>query len=82
MADPPAPSVGSEDRLVLKADLDRALDHLRADDRVALFLNFYLDLPMEQVAEVLGLSVPATKARIYRALRKLRPGLEVQEVNG
>ncbi|HEV2027179.1 MAG TPA: RNA polymerase sigma factor, partial [Candidatus Dormibacteraeota bacterium] len=37
-------------------DIDRELAKLPPDDRLALFLYFYLDLPMEEVGAVLGLS--------------------------
>jgi len=42
-----------------------------------LFLYFYLDLPLEEVGVVLGLSAAGAKTRVYRAARKLRPGLEL-----
>ena len=40
-------------------DLERALDHLPPKDRQAIFLYFYLDLPVEEVATVLGISAAA-----------------------
>ena len=58
-------------------DIDRALAKLPPDDRLALFLYFYLDLPMEEVGTVLGLSPGGAKTRVYRAAKKLRPGLEM-----
>jgi RNA polymerase sigma-70 factor (ECF subfamily) len=58
-------------------DIDRELAKLPPDDRLALFLYFYLDLPMEEVGAVLGLSAGGAKTRVYRAARKLRPGLEM-----
>jgi RNA polymerase sigma-70 factor, ECF subfamily len=58
-------------------DIDRELAKLPRDDRLALFLYFYLDLPMEEVGTVLGLSAGGAKTRVYRAARKLRPGLEM-----
>jgi RNA polymerase sigma-70 factor (ECF subfamily) len=58
-------------------DIDRELAKLPPDDRLALFLYFYLDLPMEEVGAVLGLSGGGAKTRVYRAARKLRPGLEM-----
>jgi RNA polymerase sigma-70 factor (ECF subfamily) len=58
-------------------DIDRALAKLPSDDRLALFLYFYLDLPMEEVGTVLGLSPGGAKTRVYRAAKKLRPGLEM-----
>ena len=60
-------------------DLDRALARLPLRDRQALFLHFYLDLPLEEVAIALGVSTGAAKARIYRACRRLRPQLIEEE---
>lgn len=57
-------------------DLERALSKLQVDDRLALFLHFYLDLPFEEVGTVLGLSPAGAKTRVYRAAKKLRPDLE------
>lgn len=58
-------------------DIDRALATLPRDDRLALFLYFYLDLPLEEVGAVLGVSPGGAKTRVYRAAKKLRPGLEM-----
>ena len=58
-------------------DIDRELAKLPREDRLALFLYFYLDLPLEEVGAVLGLSAGGAKTRVYRAARKLRPGLEM-----
>lgn len=56
-------------------DLQRAMARLPERDRRALFLHFYLDLPIDEVASTLGLSPSAAKARIYRACHRLRPEL-------
>ena len=58
-------------------DIDRGLAKLPREDRLALFLYFYLDLPMEEVGDVLGVSAAGAKTRVYRAAKKLRPGLEI-----
>jgi RNA polymerase sigma factor (sigma-70 family) len=58
-------------------DLDRELAKLPREDRLALFLYFYLDLPLEEVGFVLGVSAGGPKTRVYRAAKKLRPGLEL-----
>jgi RNA polymerase sigma-70 factor (ECF subfamily) len=58
-------------------DIDRALTKLPRQDRLALFLYFYLDLPLDEVGVVLGVSAAGAKTRIYRAAKKLRPGLEM-----
>ena len=60
-----------------RTDIGRALGKLPAEDRLALFLHFYLDLPLEDVGAVLGLSAAGAKTRVYRAAKKLRPDLEM-----
>jgi len=69
------PQVGVE-----RIDLARALARLPDSDRQALFLYFYLDLPMDEVGVALGISAVAAKGRIYRACRRLRPGLVEEEL--
>jgi RNA polymerase sigma-70 factor (ECF subfamily) len=59
------------------ADLRRGLARLSSDERLPLFLHFYLDLPLEEVGVVLGLSAAGAKTRVYRAAKKLRPELEL-----
>ena len=58
-------------------DLERGLARLPREDRLALFLYFYLDLPLEEVGVVLGLNAAGAKTRVYRAAKKLRPDLEM-----
>ncbi len=60
-----------------RTDIERALAKLGTDDRLALFLHFYLDLPLDEVGTVLGLSAAGAKTRVYRAAKKLRPDLEM-----
>src|ERR1700704_1131862 len=59
------------------ADIGRELAKLPREDRLALFLYFYLDLPLEEVGSVLGVSAGGAKTRVYRAAKKLRPRLEM-----
>jgi len=60
-----------------KTDIGRALDKLPGEERLALFLHFYLDLPLDEVGTVLGLSAAGAKTRVYRAAKKLKPDLEM-----
>ena len=53
-------------------DLRRALQRLPRQSRVAIVLRFYLDLPYDEVAAVLGCSVNAAKLRVSRAASALR----------
>lgn len=76
----PADRSGSETNSELSMDLRRALLSLPSDQRAAIALHFYLDLPLEVVAEVLGVSVAGVKSRINRALKRMRPALATNEV--
>ena len=71
--------VSAEDRILRGADLRRAISQLAHQDRVVVVLYFYLDLPLEEVALIVASSVGAARARLYRAVKRLRPDLEIQE---
>jgi DNA-directed RNA polymerase specialized sigma24 family protein len=45
-----------------------------------VLLHFYLDLPLDEVAISLGISVAGAKSRINRAFKRLRPALTSAEV--
>jgi RNA polymerase sigma-70 factor (ECF subfamily) len=57
-------------------DVEQALLGLSPDDRAAVFLRFYEDLTLREVARVLGISVTAARSRVHRALRRMRLQLE------
>lgn len=69
---------GAPDVDVAGWDLERALLRLGAQDRIALFLRFYEDLPLAGVAAVLNVSTTAAKSRIHRALSRMRRLLEAE----
>jgi RNA polymerase sigma-70 factor (ECF subfamily) len=54
------------------ADLRRALARLPYHHRLALVLRYYLDLSFEEIGRVQGVSAIAAKARVHRALGRLR----------
>lgn len=62
------------------SDLHRALLKLSPEDRLPLALHFYLDLPLEETANALRVSPSAAKSRIYRAAKRLRGDLTLEEV--
>ena len=69
-----------EDRSDDRLDLTREMSRLPVTDRAALFLFFYLDLPLAEVARVLKISPQAAKSRVHRAITRLRVGMvEVPE---
>jgi len=63
------------------SDLQRAVLALSPADRLPLVLHFYLDLPLEETARALNVSPAAARSRIYRAAKKLRADLTVEEVS-
>jgi RNA polymerase sigma-70 factor, ECF subfamily len=71
--------VSGEERTLRGADLRRAVARLGHDDRLVIVLYFFLDMPVEEVATVAGKSVGATRARLYRSIKRLRPDLDVEE---
>ncbi|HEY8815162.1 MAG TPA: RNA polymerase sigma factor [Candidatus Dormibacteraeota bacterium] len=73
-SDPPLME-GHEDRM----DLDREVSLLPDTDRAVLFLFFYLDLPLAEVARILRISPQAAKSRLHRAVTRVR--LDMVEVS-
>jgi RNA polymerase sigma-70 factor (ECF subfamily) len=68
---PARPADGHVERI----DVERALARLPMGDRQILFMRFYLDLPLEEIAMAMGISPAAAKGRVYRAAHRLRPDL-------
>jgi RNA polymerase sigma-70 factor (ECF subfamily) len=60
-------------------DLRLAVGKLPADMKLAIVLRFYLDLSFDEVARILGVSNVAARARVYRALQRLR--IEIPEMS-
>jgi RNA polymerase sigma-70 factor, ECF subfamily len=63
----------------VRVDLNREISRLPATDRGVLFLFFYMDLPLREVARILSISPKAAKSRVHRAVTRLR--LEMVEVS-
>jgi RNA polymerase sigma-70 factor (ECF subfamily) len=85
--EPPAPadnSGPSDDPLARLAARERrtrlgaALDELALHDREVLALRFEEELLLKEMAELVGIPVPTVKARLYRALARLRERLLAQ----
>jgi RNA polymerase sigma-70 factor (sigma-E family) len=78
-AEPPDAAAADPGMSMEDADeLRRALARLPHDQRLAVVLRYYLDLPFEEVGRVLGVSTQAAKSRVHRVLGRLR--LELEEV--
>ena len=76
VADPgPGPEVQAERRDELGAVLAR-LQQLPEADRAALLMHAEFELPYEEIARALGVSLPAVKVRVHRARLKLARACE------
>jgi RNA polymerase sigma-70 factor, ECF subfamily len=65
--------------IAANVDLRRALLRLGHDERLPIVLRYYLDMPYEEIAGVLGISAQAARTRVVRAVRRLRPILQMRE---
>jgi len=57
-------------------ELESGFRQLSIDHRTVVVLHHYLDLPLERVAEVLGVPVGTVYSRLHYAMRSLRAALE------
>jgi len=66
---------GSEERISLRITVQQALEELPIEYREPLVLCDLEDMAAREAAEVLKISVPALKSRLYRGRRALRDKL-------
>lgn len=59
----------------LSVAIDRALAELPEEQRMAMVLRRYEEMPYEEIAKVLGTTVPAVKSLLFRARETLRSRL-------
>lgn len=59
----------------LQAAVNRAINTLPENQRMAVVLRRYENMPYEEIGEVLGLSVSAVKSQLFRARATLREAL-------
>lgn len=58
-------------------DLREAVDKLPEPEKTLIFLRFYEDKPLAEIAEILQENLSTVKSRLYRTLGKLREALSV-----
>ena len=68
------------DRLAHASEVQRAvavaLETLSGNERTAFVLRHYEGMPLEEIGQVLGTRLSATKNTVFRAVRKLREQLQ------
>ena len=62
----------TDDSTIARIELRRRLQELSRQELLVVVLHFYLDLSWPDITAVSGLSEPAARSRLYRALEKLR----------
>ncbi len=70
----------ADDSLVTSLAVVAGMSRLAPEDRAVLQMHFYMDLPLEEVGRVLGISTGAARSRVYRAAKRLRPALTEEEL--
>ena len=74
-ADEPVGADGAS--LVIDRDqLERGFRRLSIDHRAVVVLHHYLDLPLSEVAETLGVPEGTVRSRLHHAMRGLRAALD------
>jgi len=80
-ADLPAPAAGDAGVAAeIRQKIAQAFARLPPKLRIAALLAVVEEQPHKEVAEALGVSVPAVKVRVFRALRMLRKDLVAQGI--
>jgi len=71
------PMAADELNAVVNRDqLDRGFRRLSLDHRTVVVLHHYLDLPLSEVAETLGVPEGTVRSRLHHAMRGLRAALD------
>jgi RNA polymerase sigma-70 factor (ECF subfamily) len=71
------PAVAEGLSVVVDRDqLERGFQRLSIEHRAVVVLHHYVDLPLDQVAEVLGVPIGTVRSRLFHAMRGLRAALE------
>ena len=62
--------------VVDRDQLERGFRRLSIDHRAVVVLHHYLDMPLDGIAETLGVPVGTVRSRLHHAMRGLRAALE------
>ena len=70
--DAPDPGIAIADQ----DELERGFGRLSPEQRALIVLHYYLGLPMQETAEIVGLPVGTVKSRLFRATQQMRAALD------
>jgi RNA polymerase sigma-70 factor (ECF subfamily) len=73
-------NAAAPDRVALGAEMQRAVDAamnaLTGNERTAFVLRHFEGMPLEEIGQILGTRLNATKNTVFRAVKKLRHQLQ------
>jgi len=75
--EPSAP--GGLDDVIQRDQLETAIRRLSVHHRTVLVLHHYADIPVERVAQILGVPVGTVLSRLHYAMRAMRAALDADE---
>ena len=78
--DPVAPDATAD--VAMRDQLERAFVRLAPDQRALIVLHYYLDLPLAETADILGLPVGTAKTRLRRTTQAMRATLDADARTG
>jgi RNA polymerase sigma-70 factor (ECF subfamily) len=64
--------------VVDRDQLERAFRHLSVKHRVVVVLHYYLDKPLDEIAEILGIPIGTAASRLHYAMQGLRKSLDAE----
>jgi RNA polymerase sigma-70 factor (ECF subfamily) len=64
--------------VVDRDQLERGFRRLSLDHRMVVVLHHYLDLPLDRVAEIVGIPAGTAHSRLHHAMRALRAALDAE----
>jgi RNA polymerase sigma-70 factor (ECF subfamily) len=67
---------GDLSSVIDRDQLERGFRRLSIDQRAVVVLHHYLDLPLDRVAEILGIPAGTAHSRLHHAMRGLRAALD------
>ena len=74
-SDEPMQADGSS-AVVDRDQLERGFRRLSIDHRAVVVMHHYLDMPLDRVADVLGIPAGTARSRLHHAMRGLRAALD------
>ncbi|MEO5704286.1 MAG: RNA polymerase sigma factor [Candidatus Limnocylindrales bacterium] len=72
-------TTGREQAFGLQDQLERGLARLPAEQRAVVILVYYLDLPLADAAQAMGIPLGTTKSRLNRATQAMRASIEADD---